>query len=208
METKKYNEGNYRLNIFLLVLLLHLCLLTFLVFPAAKKINTEVPPVAVVIRLVDIDEAPPPPVYREPPPIVSNTVEAVAENMIEVDEVPDQIVVQGMIYPETVEIREEQYLSMGSITKPPVFPEEQIRRNLVYPRIALSSGIEGTVYLQLFIDSQGNIRDIQILRESPENRGFGEAAVNAFRGIKVIPAEADGRIVGVSFRYPVRFALR
>jgi protein TonB len=213
METREENENSYRLNIFLLVVLLHLCLLTFFVFPAANKINTEPSPIAVVIRLVDVDEAPPPPVYRETPREISaNTVEAIAESIIEVNEVPDQIIVQGTIYPETVEVREEaiEYLSMGRITKPPVFPPDaELLRNIVYPRIAQNSGIEGLVILELFIDTQGNIRHIEILRETPENRGFGEAAVNAFRGVKAKePAEADGRHVAVRYRYPVRFALR
>jgi protein TonB len=213
MASRKDNENSSRLNFFLLAVLLHLCLLTFVVFPAAKKMSNEVPS-AVIIRLVDIDEEPPPPpVYREPPPEFSaNTVEAIAENIIEVDEVPDQIVVQGVIYLyETVEVRNEvpDYLLMGQVSTLPMLPEDQIRRNIVYPRIALSSGIEGTVYLELFIDAQGNIQRITILSENPANRGFGEAAVNALNGIKAIkPAEADGKSVGVRYRYPIRFTIR
>jgi protein TonB len=216
METSRDNENSLRLNIFLLTVLLHLCLLTFLVFPAAKKLNTDTPPAAVIIRLIDVNEEPPPlapPVYREVPPDFSaNTVEAVAENILEVDEVPDQIVVQGIIYPyEIVEARGDaiEYLSMSKVSNLPELPLDQIRRNIVYPRIAQSAGIEGAVYLELFIDSQGNIRDINILSENPANRGFGDAAVNAFNGIKATkPGEADGRPVAVRYRYPVRFALR
>ncbi|MDR0312226.1 MAG: energy transducer TonB [Treponema sp.] len=208
MESRKEKENSLRLNIFLLVLLFHLGLLAFLVFPAAKELNIETSQ-AVVINLIDIDEEPPPVYLNTLPEIFTNTVEAIAENIIEVDEVPDLIITQGIIYTyETVEVAVIEYLPMSKISKEPIFPEDQIRRNLVYPRIALNSGIEGTVYLELFIDSQGNIRDIQILRENPENRGFGEAAKNAFSGIKVTPAEADGRNVAVRYRYPVRFALR
>jgi protein TonB len=97
---------------------------------------------------------------------------------------------------------------MGSISVPPVFSEQDIRRNLVYPSIARRSGIEGLVYLELFIDSRGQVQRINILRENPENRGFGEAAAAAFRGLSCKPAEANGRPVAVRYRYPVRFRLR
>jgi protein TonB len=59
------------------------------------------------------------------------------------------------------------------------------------------------------IDHLGNINDIHILRETPSGRGFGEAALNAFRGIRATsPAELNGVPVAVRFRYPIRFALR
>ncbi|MDR0710707.1 MAG: energy transducer TonB, partial [Spirochaetaceae bacterium] len=70
-------------------------------------------------------------------------------------------------------------------------------------------GIEGVVYLELFVDAQGEIRQISILRETPEGRGFGQAAVNAFRGIRADkPAKSNGQEVAVRFRYPVRFTIR
>jgi protein TonB len=97
---------------------------------------------------------------------------------------------------------------MGRVSYPPVFSEQEIRRNLVYPPIPRRSGIEGLVYLELFIDSRGQIQRIDILREEPADRGFGEAAAAAFRGLSCKPAEADGRPVAVRYRYPVRFRLR
>jgi protein TonB len=33
-------------------------------------------------------------------------------------------------------------------------------------------------------------------------------AVNAFKGIQAIPAEANGTQVGVRYRYPIRFTIR
>jgi protein TonB len=78
---------------------------------------------------------------------------------------------------------------------------------MIYPRIAQLSNIEGIVYLDLFIDNQGYVREVRILREDPPGRGFGEAAVNAFRGIQGKPAEADGVPVAARFRYPIRFRL-
>jgi protein TonB len=80
---------------------------------------------------------------------------------------------------------------------------------MVYPSIALRSGIEGQVYLDLFVDRVGVIRQREILRETPPGRGFGEAAINAFKGIRATePAMANGQIVAVRYRYPVRFTIK
>jgi protein TonB len=97
---------------------------------------------------------------------------------------------------------------MHRISTPPVFSERDILRALVYPPIPLRSGLEGIVYLDLFIDREGLVRRITILREDPPDRGFGEAAVKAFEGMRCKPAEANGQAVGVRYRYPVRFRIR
>jgi protein TonB len=72
----------------------------------------------------------------------------------------------------------------------------------------LRAKIEGMVYLELFVDRRGEVRRITVLRENPENRGFAEAAVKAFEGIRGVPAQANGATVAVRYRYPVRFAIR
>jgi protein TonB len=97
---------------------------------------------------------------------------------------------------------------MHRISAPPVFDEGEIIRALVYPPIALRSGLEGMVYLELFIDREGSVQRITVLKEDPPERGFGEAAVNAFRGIRGKPAESNGQPVAVRYRYPVRFRMR
>ena len=64
------------------------------------------------------------------------------------------------------------------------------------------------VYLELFIDRQGVVRDARVLRENPPDRGFGEAAINAFKKIRGKPAEANGVPVAVRFRYNLKFQLK
>ena len=192
--------------IFAGVTVLHIALILLVAFNI-ETIVKQSEPSAGVMKLVDLEEEIPPP-PEEPPVPQSTTQEPIAENVIETDEEPPPVTapvnpVQQYVVPEQVE-----YLPQHMITKVPVFPEDQIRRNTIYPRIARESNIEGTAYLALFIDREGNIRDIRILREDPPNRGFGEAAVNAFRGIRVTPAESNGVPVGVQWRYPIRFVLR
>ena len=200
------NNTRIKLAIFVLVTILHITLIVFVSF----RMDVSVPqaePVAGVMRLMDVQEElpPPPPPPIRPPEITQTTNEAIAETMIETDEIPPPVTapVQNYVVPEQIE-----YLPQHRISTLPVLPEDEIVRAMVYPPIARRSNIEGTVFLELFIDRQGNVRDVRILRENPPDRGFGEAAVNAFRGIRGRPAEANGEPVAVRFRYNLRFTLR
>ena len=203
-----------RLGIFIAVAGLHLAFILFFVIKV-DAVNYEVEPPLSAMKLMDFaEEIPPPPEPPRPPPprepdptIPDNAVEAIAEVMIETEEELDQVIVAaGTIV--TPQSGWGDYLQMHQISVPPRFSERDILRALVYPPIALRSGIEGTVYLELFIDRDGNIQRITILRENPEGRGFGEAAVAAFQGLRCTPAEANGIRVAVRYRYPVRFAIR
>ena len=195
-----------RAFIFAGVAVLHIALILLVAFNIETIVKTP-EPFAGVMKLVDLEEEIPPP--EEPPLIRTTTQEPIAENIIETEEEPPPFTapvsgpVQQYVEPEQVE-----YLQQHLITQVPVFPENEIRRNTIHPPIAQRSNIEGTVYLALFIDREGNIRDIRILRENPPDYGFGEAAVNAFRGIRVKPAEANGVPVAVQYRYNISFTLR
>jgi protein TonB len=207
----RINTNLTRFIIFLAVGILHLILIFFFVIKVDAAMAVPEQPAA-VMKLTDIQEEapppPPPPAPPEPEEPMQNTVEAIAETMIETDEEPKQIVTTAVIIPQRMATVEEEYLPMHKISVPPVFSENEIRNRLVYPAIPLRAGMEGMVYLELFVDRRGEVRQITVLRETPENRGFGEAAVNAFRGMQGTPAQANGAAVAVRYRYPVRFAIR
>jgi protein TonB len=210
------NENRLRLLLFIAVAALHGVLILFLAFNVqALPITVEEP--ARVMKLTDIvEDIPPPPPPPPPPetePVPDNAVEAIAENMIETDEVPED---QVVVAPGTIQTPQnnsvttaEVYLSQNKISVLPQFDEMKIRQNMIYPRIARDSGIEGTVYLELFIDRTGVVQQIRILKEDPPGRGFGDAAIRAFEGITAkSPAQANGENVSVRYRYPVSFRLR
>ena len=198
---------------------LHITLITSVAFHIKTGNAGKAPePLAGVMRLIDVQEdnplpPPPPPPEIIPDTPVTNTLETIAEYMIEAEEITPPVLGAPGGAPGGVPGRgqgggEIVYLSQSMISNPPVFPEEEIRRNVRYPPIAQRAGITGTAFLELFIDRQGNIQRIEVIRENPPNYGFGEAAVNAFRGIRAIPAEADGETVAVRYRYNISFTLK
>ncbi|MDR0390096.1 MAG: energy transducer TonB [Spirochaetaceae bacterium] len=192
-----------RLAFFAAALVFHLGLLFFIAF-TVETAGQGGEERANVMKLTDIEEAPPPP---PPPNPEQRIVEALAETMIAVETNPDIVSTEA---PVAVPERgpEIEYLPMHLVSKPPSINEREIRSKLVYPPIALRSNIEGLVHLELFVDRDGVVRRITVLREDPPGRGFGDAAIRALEGLKGVPAEANGTPVAARFRYLLRFTIR
>jgi protein TonB len=204
---KKSSLNLLRLIIFLLVGALHLALLFLVVFHFTPE-KEESEPEARVMKLADLEERPPPPPEKPPEPLPAVTAaESLAEELIESEEVPEEAAYAEP--PPPRQAAEIDYLPQHQISVIPKFPEDRIRQAVVYPPIALRSGIEGRVFLELFIDPQGGIRQVRVLREDPPERGFGEAAAKAFRDIRAdSPALANGKPVAVRYRYVLHFRIR
>ncbi|MDR2509133.1 MAG: energy transducer TonB [Spirochaetaceae bacterium] len=196
---------NSRSLVFVVVAAIHAAALFLIAFSMETAIRAEPVP-ADVMKLVDIEEEKPPP----PPPEVKtqqNVTEAMAENLLETDKVPEAAVA-AVVTPAVPQFAED-YVPQSKISVLPRFNESDILSKLVYPAIAQRSGIEeGRVVLELFINRQGLVTKINVLKEDPPERGFGEAAVRAFTGARATPAEANGEAVATRYRYPVRFQLK
>jgi protein TonB len=190
----------HRIVLGAIVAALHLGVIFFAAFSveSAREAAAES---ADVMKLVDLDEAPPPPPET---PSTRTVSEALAENMLETETEPD--IVAAAPYMPSLEA--ENYVLQSDISVLPEFDEKAIFERLVYPPIARRSGIEGRVLLELFINRQGFVTRVNVLREEPPDRGFAEAAVRAFSGAQAKPALANGQVVAVRYRYPVRFQLR
>ena len=198
------NEKLLRLFIFIFAAALHFVIIFFVVLDTTI-LRQEESEHARVMRLVDLEELPPPPPAEPNIPVV----EEIAEVIIETDTPPVQTVVAaGSLTAVVGVVEEEVYLQPHQISTPPQFDANVIAADLIYPPIALRAGIEGRVILELFVDRTGTVQRVVILREDPENRGFGEAAVRAFTGRKGEPATSDGVPVSARFRYPVSFRIR
>lgn len=152
-----------------------------------------------IFKMVDVEE------YVPPPPPPEPKKEIVKEDVVEIQKQDD--VVEDVIETEK-EIKELEvdYLPQNKISQLPVFPVKEIKSRQIYPALANKQGIEGVVYLELYIDQVGKIREIKILKEP--GYGLGEAAVRAMEGIKCIPAQVNGVAVAVKLRFPMRFRLK
>ena len=191
----KYS-GFARPLLFAFALLLHLAAFYFINFTAKEEeIDTVDFREAEVFKLVDVQEfvpPPPAPVEKKEVVTVSNQPKA-SENFVETKE-------------EVVVEREEiVYLPQHKISSVPIIPSREVLSRIVYPPMALKQGIEAVVYLELFIDSNGSIKKIKVLKDP--GHGFAEAAVAALKGVSCIPANVNGQNCAVRYRYPVKFTL-
>lgn len=191
----KYS-GFARPLLFAFALLLHLAAFYFINFTAKEEeIDTVDFREAEVFKLVDVQEfvpPPPAPVEKKEVVTVSNQPKA-SENFVETKE-------------EVVVEREEiVYLPQHKISSVPIIPSREVLSRIVYPPMALKQGIEAVVYLELFIDSNGLIKKIKVLKDP--GHGFAQAAVKALEGVTCVPANANGKNCAVRYRYPVKFTL-
>jgi len=192
------NEKILRIIIIAVTAAIHLVVIFFLVLDTDRIIYADAEN-ARVMKVTDFAELPPPPDPEIP------QVEEIAEVMIETDIPPvQQVVAAGTLTVQSF----DNYLQMHQVSVSPQFDEGAITSELVYPPIALRSGVEGRVILELFVDISGTVQRVTILREDPEGRGFGEAAVRAFMGKKGRPAYANGEPVSCRYRYPLLFRIK
>ena len=74
----------------------------------------------------------------------------------------------------------------------------------IYPKTAKEKGIEGTVYIQIFINEKGIVTEAEVMKGIPE---LNEAALAAVKKSKWKPAQARDKKVGVWITMPIKFEL-
>ena len=77
---------------------------------------------------------------------------------------------------------------------------------LHYPNVQqAASAVDGVVELWLKIDSSGNLQEEKVVKESPLQLGFGDAALDDFADAKFIPAFRGGKPVSCEVTLPLYY---
>lgn len=82
----------------------------------------------------------------------------------------------------------------------------ELQQRLEYPDEAREAGIEGTVYVQLEVEADGNVEDVECL--STPSPALCEAAVAAIEASEFRPGTRGGEAVDLVYRVPVSFRLQ
>ncbi len=193
---KSFILKNMRSIIFLVTIIIHLLVFfTFKIVVDAKQKRED----NTIFKMVDVREMIP------PDPVKEEKKEEIIKDEVVVD-VQDAVVEDVIITEDKVIEESIDYLDQFKISDIPVIPHKEINSKIIYPPLANKQGITGVVYLELYIDQRGVVRDVKVLKDP--GYGFAEAAVNAFKGVICIPARQNGVAVAVKFRCPVRFELK
>jgi protein TonB len=75
----------------------------------------------------------------------------------------------------------------------------------VYPEEAKADNLEGIVYVQIRVGTDGSVKDAKIAKS--EQPVFNQSALDAVRQWTFVPAQKDGAAVDVSVTLPLRYRL-
>ncbi len=98
-----------------------------------------------------------------------------------------------------------KYLPFAEQMPKPVGGIKALYKKVVYPEIAQKAGVEGKVYLLAFIDENGNVEDVKVIKGI--GAGCDEAAINAVKASKFIPGKSKGKPVKVKMSLQFKFKL-
>jgi protein TonB len=88
----------------------------------------------------------------------------------------------------------------------PVGGLKSIQEKVHYTEIARRAGVEGTVYIQVKIDKDGDVMDAIIIKGL--GAGLDEEALNAVKSTKFVPGKQRGKTVNVKMVIPIKFVLK
>lgn len=173
----------------------------------------EGPPLIVVedqeiVDIEDIDvtrqEERPPPPPRPPIPIESmaDVIDDLDFSWSELDVFED---VPPPPPPKVEEAEEEQFFLAVEEMPEIIGGIESIQRRVRYPELAKRAGVEGTVYIFAFVNTEGNVVRVEIVNDP--GAGLGESAAEAVRQAKFKPGRQRGQPVPVRISIPVHFRL-
>ncbi len=140
----------------------------------------------------------PDPTPDEPEPIVEPEPEPEPEPLP-----PDMIALIGTPGPPPVGNTGPLIAGVGGVSNPVLLDKVQP----AYPELARKAGIQGKVYIQAIVNSQGVVVNVSILSSTAPDLGFEEAAMEAVRRWKYKPGEQNGRPVDVYFNVAVEFTI-
>ena len=110
------------------------------------------------------------------------------------------------------EVKENEKVIFYAET-PPSFPggEEALSKylaeNIIYPKEAKEKGIEGKVYVQFVINSEGLVRDVKVIRGAGDS-SLDEEAIRAVKDMpKWIHKKHELEAVSVQYTLPIVFKM-
>ena len=186
------------------------------------QIKEDIP----VTKILPTIPQPPPPAAPEVIEIVEDTRE-IEETLIESTETSQEAVIEDVaIAVEEVEVAEEEeeiIVPFAVIESVPVFPgceggseaqrracfqrkiQEHVQAHFTYPEIAREMGIQGKVFIQFYIDSNG---DVTGLRSRGPDRLLQAEAERIIASLpKMIPGNQRGKPVKVPYSIPITFKI-
>ena len=177
------------------------------------RVNLAVVEDVMELTQVPLTSQPPPPPPPKPVPVVVvESKEEVEEEILEIDtEFQEEESIVDIVIPDDLpeEIVEEPFTIVEDMPSPVGGMEalfKFIGKNMKYPRMARSQGIEGRVFVQFIVDKQGSLTDLRVVKGI--GSGCDEEALRVMRmSPKWNPGKQRGKPVPVRMILPIYFRL-
>ncbi|MFC2133614.1 energy transducer TonB [Bacteroidota bacterium] len=194
-----------------LIISLAFLIIAFKFFPTFKvdKVQLEGPQELLLVEDVENtkQEAAPPPPPKPPIPIEAPSDDVLEDIEISETELDVDAVIDSTPPPPPDEDEGEPVFFVAVEEQPePIGGIEAIQKIIIYPEIAKRAGVQGRVYVKAYVDKNGNVRKVDILKGI--GAGCDEAARDAVMKTKFRPGRQRGKPVNVQVSIPVVFKLQ
>lgn len=226
-ELKKSYQGNFTRGL-LLAAGVHLVLMgSVLLYDYMTAIDLDSIP-TITIRTIQ-DLAPPPSVQKKAPQVQVDAPKIIPPSVGIPKPVPDEMVTEEvviatrqqlatMLNPSLgsggenaaliIDIPDEDFLpGMGDFVAVEQEPVVIKKVEPIYPPMALSTGLAGTVVIRVLVYKDGSVKDVQVVKPSGSSVGFEEAAVQAVMQWVFKPAIQNQKPISVWMNIPIVFGL-
>lgn len=102
--------------------------------------------------------------------------------------------------------QEDPYQSFAEVMPEPIGGFESIAKKVVYPSVAKQAGLEGKVYVLVFINEAGKVDNVKIIKGI--GGGCDEAAMDAVRQTKFSPGKSQNNSIKTKLTIPITFRLK
>ena len=101
--------------------------------------------------------------------------------------------------------QEDPYLPFAQVMPAPVGGMEAIYKHIVYPEAAKKAGVNGKVYVLVYVNEQGGVDQVKVVRGI--GAGCDEAAMAGVKAAKFTPGKNDGSAVKVKLSLAIIFKI-
>jgi len=100
---------------------------------------------------------------------------------------------------------DEDYAPFAEEMSAPVGGIEGIVKNVHYPDMARKAGVQGRVFILVYVNEHGGVDEVKVVRGI--GAGCDEAAVSAAKKAKFVPGKSKGQAIKTKLSLAITFKL-